>query len=241
MHADPIRPDEEKMTDSTLQRQSEGLRLWLVGAILCLVLVPPTIIFIDRPLAIWAHQFHGTRVLARVSHLPEWLIPLGILLLAIIAIIIAFGHRSLVADFALRCGVALIVGATIKDQLKILFGRTWPEGWLQNNPSFINDGVYGFWPAHGGTAYGAFPSGHTTAGLIVLTLLWQYWPRLRALYVAAGAGLITLLVAGGFHWLSDTIAGAFLGVAIGWVAAALGRPQALLPASATESPVPDAI
>ena len=219
------------MTDPTLQRQSRNLRAWLGGALLCILLVTPAIVFVDRPLAVWAHQFHGTRVLAGVSHLPEWLIPLGILVLAIIAIVIAFGHRGPFTDFALRCGIGLIVGATIKDQLKILFGRTWPETWLQSNPSFINDGVYGFWPAHGGTAYGAFPSGHTTAGLIALTLLWRYWPRLRVLYVAAGAGLITLLVAGGFHWLSDTIAGAFLGVAIGWVAATLGRPETAAPTS----------
>jgi len=224
------------MTDLMLQRQSRNLRVWLVGALLCVLLVIPTIVLVDRPLAVWAHQFHGTRVLAGVSHLPEWLIPLGVLVLAIIAIVIAFGHRGRFADFALRCGIALIVGAAIKGQLKILFGRTWPETWLQSNPSFINDGVYGFWPAHGGTAYGAFPSGHTTAGFIVLTLLWQYWPRLRKLYVVAGALLITLLVVGGFHWLSDTIAGAFLGVAIGWVAATLGRPEATSLASTPPAP-----
>ena len=223
------------MMHSHAEPQVKYLRAWLLGALLCIASVVISIAWIDRPLALAVHQLHGVRALAGVAHLSAWFIAAGLVLFASLALVVAFGYRGAVAAFVLRCAIAVIVGAEIKDQLKFLFGRTWPESWLRDNPSFIANGVFGFWPLHGGVAYSAFPSGHTTAGFVVLTLLAVRWPRLRLLYVIAGAGLIALLVGGGFHWFSDAIAGAFLGTAIGRVAAALGGREIAASAPAPSS------
>jgi membrane-associated phospholipid phosphatase len=231
------------MTQPIRQDQSRIIRAWLAAAILCALLAALSIAFVDRPLTLLVHSLHGTQVLGRLSRFNELLIPVGVALFIPIAVVVALGYRRPVTMFVFRCGVALIVGTAVKDELKFLFGRTWPETWLRDNPSFVRDGVFGFWPLHGGYAYAAFPSGHTTAGFIVLSLLWQRWPRLRVLYALAGVALIAVLVGGGFHWLSDTIAGAFLGTAIGGVAASLGRAEAtaITPPPAIDQPAPGTV
>ena len=73
---------------------------------------------------------------------------------------------------------------TIKNGLKFVFGRTWPETWVNNNPSFIRDGVYGFNWFHGGAGYASFPSGHMSVTCALAAVLWIW---VSALAAALGA------------------------------------------------------
>jgi membrane-associated phospholipid phosphatase len=118
-------------------------------------------------------------------------------------------------------GISLALGAMAKAELKFAFGRTWPETWTRNNPSLIRDHVYGFFPFHGGPGYASFPSGHTTVVCAVMTVFWICYPRFRPLYALAMAAVAIGLVGANFHFLSDVIAGAFLGVSVGWISVAL--------------------
>ena len=108
-----------------------------------------------------------------------------------------------------------------KDELKYAFGRTWPETWTRNNPSLIRDNVFGFFPFHGGPGYASFPSGHTATICAVMTVFWICYPRWRPLYALAMAGVAIGLVGADFHFLSDVIAGGFLGLSVGWITVAL--------------------
>jgi len=121
----------------------------------------------------------------------------------------------------LLSGVSLAVAVIIKDQLKFAFGRAWPETWTRNNPSFIRDGVYGFYPFHGGAGYASFPSGHTTMICTVMTVLWICYPRFRPVYALCMAAVAIGLVGANFHFLSDVIGGGFLGLSAGWLGVAL--------------------
>jgi membrane-associated phospholipid phosphatase len=123
----------------------------------------------------------------------------------------------------LVCSLSLMVAETIKSGLKFVFGRTWPNSFFQNNPSFIQDGYYGFNWFHGGQAYQSFPSGHMTAICAVASVLWAYYPRFRVVYVLVVLAALVGLVGANFHFLSDTIAGAFLGVSTGLMATKLLR------------------
>jgi membrane-associated phospholipid phosphatase len=98
---------------------------------------------------------------------------------------------------------------------KWAFGRTWPESWLGTNPSWIRDGVYGFFPFHGGSGWGSFPSGHTTIITTPAVIMWIVWPKLRPLWAAIVALVIVGLVGANYHFVSDIIGGLFLGTAIG--------------------------
>jgi hypothetical protein len=50
-----------------------------------------------------------------------------------------------------------------------------------------------------------------------MSVLWICYPRFRLLYAAAIAAVSIGLVGANFHFLGDVIAGAFLGISVGWL------------------------
>ena len=109
------------------------------------------------------------------------------------------------------------------NELKDVFGRTWPETWVNNNPSYFTNGTYGFFPFHGGQGWRAFPSGHTTAIAAAAGAAWCLWPKHRRLGVPLALAVAIGLLGANYHWLSDILAGAIVGVTTGVVAAKVGR------------------
>jgi len=200
-----------------------GLRNWALGFVGTATLVVVSYLWLDRPIARFVHaQFQDIDLFSKLTHIPDAIAPIALLVLAAAALAALTGRSlSKFPTVLLLSGVSLAVAVIIKDQLKLVFGRTWPETWVRNNPSFIRDGVYGFFPFHGGPGYSAFPSGHATAICTVMTVLWLCYPRYRALYALAMAAVAIGLVGADFHFLSDVIAGGFLGITAGWLGVAL--------------------
>jgi len=138
---------------------------WASSFVAMVILVVVSYQWLDRPIAFFANaEFHGIRAFPWLTRIPEWLAPV-----AAVAFLL-LGRRALTGralsrpeTVVLLCGLSLAGAVAIKDQLKFAFGRTWPETWVQNNPSLIGNGVYGFNPFHGGPGFASFPSGHTTA------------------------------------------------------------------------------
>jgi len=195
--------------------------VWFSGLLITSLMVVISYQWLDRPIALLVHSEaqraqHGWWKF--LTYIPNPLVPL-----ALIAFVL-LGLRALISRSlrpyqaaALVCSLSVLVAEACKDQLKVLFSRTWPESWTGNNPSFIRDGVYGFNFMHGGGAYASFPSGHMATACAVLSVLWIWYPRLRWLLTAAGLAVGAGLVAANYHFLSDVIAGAFLGVSAGWL------------------------
>jgi membrane-associated phospholipid phosphatase len=224
-------------TSCTLDRadRMNGLRNWSLGLLATAIAVTVSYRWLDRPIAQFAHdQLQHFHLFEKLTHIADALTPL-----AIVAFVI-LGLRGLTVDrlsrfqtVVLLSGVTLAVAVIVKDQLKFAFGRPWPETWMRNNTSFIRDGLYGFYPFHGGGGYASFPSGHTTMICTVMTVLWICYPRFRPLYALCMAAVAIGLVGANFHFLSDVIAGAFLGISAGWLGVSLWemgerqvRPQA---------------
>jgi membrane-associated phospholipid phosphatase len=202
-----------------------AIRLWLLALILVVLAVVISFYWADRPLALVIHDHlpHKTRSLTA----PAIQVPNPLIWLATMTFV-ALGLRdfcgrplSRLSAAALACSVSLMAAELIKNDLKFVFGRTWPESWIQSYPSFIRDGVYGFNWFHGGDAYHAFPSGHMTAVCAVATVFWIFYPRFRIIYVTSALLGLIALIALNFHFLSDAIAGAFVGVSIGVMATRL--------------------
>ena len=202
-----------------------ALQRWLLALLLTAVAVVVCYLWVDRPLALLVHAHSAQReTFARLTNAPDLLVPLAA------AGFVAFGlwaiaeqpFSQLVRAGAL-CSISLIVAETIKSQLKFAFGRLWPDTWVQNNVSFIHDGAYGFNFFHGGPGYASFPSGHTAVTCAVISVLWVLYARLRPLYalivLAVGVGLI----GANYHFLSDVIAGGFVGTSTGWMTVAIWR------------------
>jgi membrane-associated phospholipid phosphatase len=51
-----------------------------------------------------------------------------------------------------------------------------------------------------------------------MTVLWICYPRWRPLYALVVAAVVVGLIGADFHFLSDIVAGAFLGASTGWIA-----------------------
>lgn len=233
----PLQTDVE--IDGPLMRTS-GLRakaimravhVWLLSLLASALLVAVCYQWLDRPLALMAHgvaphSHHG--LWTWLTHIPNPLPPLAMIAVAGLGLQALIGRRWSRWQTAGFVGsLSVIVVEAVNDQLKFLFGRTWPESWLGHNPSFIRDGTYGFHLMHGGGGYNSFPSGHMASVCAVLAMLWLWYPRLRWLYAIAALAVAAGLVGGNFHFLSDVIAGAFVGGSTGWLAALLW--QAALP------------
>jgi membrane-associated phospholipid phosphatase len=200
-----------------------ALRRWLLALLLTAVAVAVCYLWIDRPLALLVHAHSAQReTFARLTYFPDLLIPLAA------AAFVAFGLWALagrplskIVTAGALCSISLIVAETIKSQLKFACGRLWPETWVQNNPSFIHDGAYGFNLFHGGAGYASFPSGHTAATCAVISVLWIMVPKWRPLYALVVLAVAVGLIGANYHFLSDVIAGGFVGTSTGWMTVAL--------------------
>jgi membrane-associated phospholipid phosphatase len=194
---------------------------WLNTLALTAILIAISYQWLDRPIAFLAHEH--VRSLGIFGPLgrkvPELVPPLaGLALIAVTIRTLAKRPLSHFEATILLCGLSFFIAEGIKTYLKVAFGRTWPETWIYGNPSLIDDGVYGFNPFHGGFGYTSFPSGHTTAVCAVVSVLWVCYPKWRSSYLLFALAISVGLVAANYHFLSDVIAGAYLGASVGWAA-----------------------
>ncbi len=190
---------------------------WSIWFFLTVTAVIISYFWIDRPVAVFAHN-HLQRfdVFAMLTYIPEVMTPILIVAFVMLGLHALTGRRlSGIHTVVVLAAASLAVAEVAKDQLKFVFGRTWPETWVLNNPSFVNDGVYGFNPFHGGPGYASFPSGHTTAICAVMSVLWICYPRLRAPYAICIVAVAIGLIGANFHFFGDVIAGGFLGALAG--------------------------
>jgi membrane-associated phospholipid phosphatase len=200
-----------------------AMQKWSIGFLLTVFAVAVSYVWLDRPIALFTHaQLARYGLFEKLTHIPEIITPLVLLAFAA-AGLHALRGRPLprLQTVAVLAAASLAVADAIKDQLKFASGRTWPETWVRNNPSFIHDGAYGFNPFHGGPGFASFPSGHTTAICAVMSVLWICYPRFRLLYTVAIATVAVGLIGADFHFLGDVVAGGFLGVSTGWLTVVL--------------------
>ena len=194
--------------------------------------------WIDRPVSFYAHDhFAQYRFFGELPKLSEALFVIAAAVF-VVAGFAALAGRALPRwqSVALLASVSLIASETIKQQLKFVFGRTWPETWTNNNPSLIHDGVYGFNPFHGGSWYGSFPSGHTAAMCAVMSVLWLCYPKFRPLYGTFVALVVGGLIGANYHFVSDIVVGGFVGASTGYGTVLLWRSM-----HAADVPLPTAI
>lgn len=185
-------------------------------------------LWLDRPVAQLAYAYHAYQgSFAKLTYIPEPLAPLACVVFFAAGLWVLSGRGlSHAGTVAVLSSISVLVTEITKSELKYMFGRTWPETFVQNNPSFIRDGAYGFNFFHGGAGYASFPSGHTAAICALVSVLWIMLPKGRPLYVPVVAAVVVGLIGADYHFLSDMIAGGFLGTSIGWMTVAFWRLKA---------------
>ncbi|HEX3984619.1 MAG TPA: phosphatase PAP2 family protein [Acidisoma sp.] len=193
----------------------------------CLALVVFSYFFLDRPVAFLMHRlFHRSLFFVPLIGFGQLSLSLGPPALVLSALAGWMGWRPDGRGWTgIACALAVTVTITFKDSLKYIFGRAWPETWTNHNPSLIHNGVYGFFPFHGGDGWASFPSGHTAAISAVAGVLWWRVPEWRWLWGLLIASTAIGLLGGNYHFLSDIIAGGYLGFACGSATRALPLPE----------------
>ena len=213
---------------SGLPRQRHAATAWhiLYGLLACMAVTAISIGFLDRPIALFVHAQSPAipgplqYFLQAMTRIPEMLGGLAIILIVGLGLLcLVRGRLARLPEIGFLAALSMIVAEAIKTALKLACGRTWPATWVYDNPSFLRDGTYGFFPFHGGHGWAAFPSGHTTIVCACMAVLWLLLPRWRPLYaLATMLGLLGM----NYHFLGDILAGAYLGCAVGVATVRIG-------------------
>ncbi len=189
----------------------------IIGFVIAVPLCVLSYLLLDQRIATLVQEFilsHGA--LRKVaSNIPDFLL---LIVLAITAyswssyfFLLSKGMRSRHARFAQLCGVSIPLSYLAKSLLQSAFGRVNPKVWLTHHEL---SGIHLF-PAQS-MSYG-FPSGHMTVFTTLAVVLCYIYPSHKRLYLAALAVLGVALVVTNYHFLSDVIFGAYLGLLISYL------------------------
>ena len=196
----------------------------VLGTVLAIL---ASIAWLDRPAAHFAHNVIGRHpILLQLTRPPEYLGRFSLLFLVMLGLWALWRPLGAAARGLLLASLSLTIAEALHTWLKLGFGRTWPETWIAGNPSFIRDGVFRFFPFHGGPGFASFPSGHMTAIASFVGVFWLLAPSWRGLALRPVWGACILAVAIGlygmdYHFVSDMLAGTLLGFTVAAVVVSL--------------------
>ncbi len=195
-----------------LKRVAASIQIWTVCLLICTVVSTFAFVRLDVPLAL---HFSGAAPLldlvgrglgARVILSGEALVILTVVLARL-----GRGHASTFArTLVIACLASMSVYAINDHVLKIFFGVPGPVEIIQGARHGFNIMM--------GSDGSSFPSGHMAlaggfCGVFMRLYRSSTWPLGALLLLAAG-----LLIAGDWHFLSDVIAGTFVGTSAGILA-----------------------
>jgi membrane-associated phospholipid phosphatase len=177
-----------------------------IGSALLMVLMLFSYALIDRPVTLFCQDLGlGT------IQVFQWITELGKstgYLVAFFVLFVLFKYylrRPIAANRTLFLFAAVALSGLTTDLIKPLVGRLRPKLLFEAD-------LYGFDPFRIGYEYNSFPSGHATTVFALAAALSFFFPRWRLplFSLAAVVGLSRIIV--GAHYLSDVMAGAYVGV-----------------------------
>jgi len=178
----------------------------VVGSVLLMVLMTISYAMLDRPLTLFCQGLNPA-----VVEVFQWITELGIstwYLVGFAALFVFFKffrRRLIAANRSLFLFAAVSLSGLTTDLIKPLVGRLRPKLLFEAD-------LYGFDPFRIGYEYNSFPSGHATTIFALAAALALFFPRWRMLLAgfATVVGLSRIIV--GAHYLSDVMAGAYVGI-----------------------------
>jgi len=188
----------------------------LYAIMFCSVIVCFGYFFLDAQIATFTHKHQLSHYLLFrwMTYIPDFLWSGAPLFMTYILIKRAYVQTSSLENNLFICSISLFITSGFVDFLKFCFGRYWPDTWVNNNPSLLQNDAYGFHPFHLGQVFQSFPSGHTAASVAILTVFWLKYPKWRivlsVLYFIVPISLLCM----NYHFFTDIIAGAVVGAII---------------------------
>jgi membrane-associated phospholipid phosphatase len=188
------------------------MRIWSLSLVTCAVVVAYLFLRTDVPTAvyIWNTGRHLSPLNGAFGSAVILSAESAVILFMVLARLVR-GHLSVFGETLTVACLASICAYVINDHvLKAFFGVP--------NPADVIRGATHSFHLWMGSENSSFPSGHMVlagafAGVFMRLYKASLWPLSALLLIAAG-----LLLVGDWHFLSDIVAGAFLGTSAGLLA-----------------------
>ena len=200
-------------------------RKFALVTVATIILVVLSILFIDQSIALYAHNSNSIQsiihmLLSTISstenpnnEIADFLTPLTLVIILIswtgYWLRSRHGHFDHHTYFFKMVGTAVPIAFLAKTITKFVFGRINTRVWVSDPAP--GDNFHWF---DGGGNYNGFPSGHMTVLVPLFIALWQFYPALRPLWGAAAGSLAIAMVLTDYHFVSDIIAGTYLGILV---------------------------
>ncbi|NTU44590.1 MAG: phosphatase PAP2 family protein [Chlorobiaceae bacterium] len=179
---------------------------WTLSFCFVLLLCIASCAVADIPAADWFNALKESPVFQLFSFITlfgesQWYLVPGFLLF------IALRKKNpFVARQGLFLFTAVAVSGIAADIIKFIAGRARPKLWF-------SDKLYLFDFFHTEAEWTSFPSGHSATAFSAAIVLSMYYPRWRVLFFSAAILIACSRIVLTKHYISDVIAGSFLGIA----------------------------
>ena len=186
----------------------------MTSFILIVIIVTLSNFFIDADLALFVDRtFYGNSHWSRyTSAIPDVLFAAVCVITTVAALAYFYRIRKGIYDAATR--FFLLVAAAVPASFALKFVLKWVFGRINTRVWLHQPHLYGFQWFHGGRNFEGFPSGHMLVITTFAAALWRLYPRYRSGYLLFLLLLAGALIATNYHFFSDVVAGAYLGVVV---------------------------
>lgn len=187
-----------------------------VSFLLVVLLVLCSYFYLDVRTALFVNRawMSHARLAVFSSNIPDFLFPIVCLITGIAWTAYFYLTHKGIYDTHTRFFqlVAITIPLTffLKSTLKHAVGRINTRFWLRH-PGFKE-----FHWFHGGGNYTSFPSGHMAVFMALVIALWRFYPRYHSVYFGFLSALAMALIMTDYHFISDVIAGAYLGFLVNY-------------------------
>jgi membrane-associated phospholipid phosphatase len=189
--------------------------IWFLSLLVCSLLVTVAFVYLDVPIAQRVLGIFSSAESVGRGFASSILLGMeAAVALTLIVMRIARGPLPPVLEAtALACLTSICGYATNDSTLKLLFGVRTPLSVLHGSPH-----VFRFLD---GSAKSSFPSGHMVIASSFAGVFMRLYPKSIPVLSALLSLAAVLLVVGEWHFLSDVIAGTFVGISAGLLAGEL--------------------
>jgi membrane-associated phospholipid phosphatase len=182
--------------------------------LLVMLLVIGSYYFLDARIALGVKTIWASNARLRIFSItiPDILFPIVCIVTGIAwtayFILVHKGIYNVHTRFFLLVAGAVPVAFFFKSVLKFIVGRINTRFWLLH---LRHEHFHWF---HGKGNYSSFPSGHMAVFTVLAAALWHFYPRYRIVNLGFLTALALALILTNYHFLSDIIAGAYLGLIV---------------------------
>jgi membrane-associated phospholipid phosphatase len=190
----------------------------IISLLLFVLLVLCSYFFLDTRTALFVNRIwmSHARLAVFSANIPDFLFPIVCLITAIAWTAYFYLTHKGIYDIHTRffqlIAITIPITFVLKASLKHVVGRIDTRFWLRH-PGFKE-----FHWFHGGGNYTSFPSGHMAVFMALVIALWMFYPRYQTAYFGFLSVLALALIITNYHFISDVVAGAYLGFLVNYFA-----------------------